>query len=80
MAKGVGFIVGDGKSIKVTGDIWVGEKALTLKVGHQVQDPEKPIWVSSLISRERKWNMEMINHWFDEETTLRIIHIPQKES
>lgn len=27
MAKGVGFIVGDGKSIKVTGDIWVGKKS-----------------------------------------------------
>lgn len=72
MAKGAGRVVGDGSCVNITKAIWVGKNHITFRQDLQDQEPNKPIWVSSLITSQRKWDTEILNKWFEKETSAKI--------
>jgi hypothetical protein len=73
--QGVQWGVGYGKSIEITSDNWI------LDLPPYLPKPLKPIpstsTVNCLLDEEtREWILEIINAFFDQETTAKILHVP----
>lgn len=78
MAKGVGRAIRDGSCNNITEEIWVGKNLITFRQDLRDQLPNKPIWVSNLITSQKKWDNTTLKKSFEEEMSdkIRSIHTP----
>ncbi|XP_056689082.1 uncharacterized protein [Spinacia oleracea] len=80
MNAGLRRSIGDGKTTKITGDLWVGDACINFK-NNITEATIKPTWVAELITPAREWDQRRVWGLFDSTTARHILatHIQEDE-